>query len=66
MLRFAQCQSEFPRLREVETDLSSLEHPDISGIAGTSVKDTFSYPIVRWLLERRQSQVDFYWDWFED
>ena len=54
------------RLREVETDLSSLEHPDISGIAGTAVKDTFCYPIVRWLLERRQSQVDFYWDWFED
>ncbi|HEV8134038.1 MAG TPA: hypothetical protein VGP85_05150 [Pyrinomonadaceae bacterium] len=53
-------------LLEVETDLSSLEHPDVSGIAGTSVKDTFSYPIVRWLLERRESQVDFYWDWFED
>jgi hypothetical protein len=54
------------RLSEVETDLSSLGHPDTSGIAGTSVKDTFSYPIVRWLLERRESQVDFYWDWFED
>ena len=54
------------RLREIETDLSSLEHPHVSGIAGTSVKDTFSYPIVRWLLERRESQVDFYWDWFED
>ena len=53
-------------LRKVETDLSSLEHPDVSGIAGTSVKDTFSYPIVRWLLERRESQVDFYWNWFED
>jgi len=54
------------RLREVETDLSPLEHPHVSGIAGTSVKDTFSYPIVQWLLERRESQVDFYWDWFED
>jgi hypothetical protein len=53
-------------LRKVETDLSSLEHPDVSGIAGTSVKDPFSYLIVRWLLERRESQVDFYWDWFED
>jgi len=54
------------QLREGGRDLSSLEHPDISGIAGTSVKDTFSYPIVRWLVERRPSQVDFYWDWFED
>jgi len=53
-------------LRDVGTDLSSLEHPDVSGIAGTSVKDTFSYPIVRWLVEHRESQVDFYWDWFED
>jgi len=54
------------QLREGGRDLSSLEHPDISGIAGTSVKDTFSYPIVRWLVEHRPSQVDFYWDWFED
>ena len=54
------------RLRDAEIDLSSLEHPEVSGIAGTSVKDTFSYPIVRWLKEHRESQIDFYWDWFED
>ena len=53
-------------LREAETDLSSLEHPEISGVAGCSVTDTFSYPIVRWLVDTRASQIDFYWDWFED
>ena len=58
--------SRISHLRDVGTDLSSLEHPDVSGIGGTSVTDTFSYPIVRWLLEHRESQVDFYWDWFED
>src|SRR5262245_41772432 len=54
------------RLREVETYVARLEHPEISGIAGTSVTDTFSYQIVCWLLQQRRSQIDFYWDWFED
>jgi hypothetical protein len=47
-------------------DLSWLEHPEVSGIAGTSVTDTFSFYIVRWLTRRYPSQVDIYWDWFED
>ena len=34
-------------LDEQGTDISSLEHPEISGIAGTSVTDTFSFYIVR-------------------
>ena len=52
--------------RELEVDLSPLEHPEVSGIAGMSVTDTFSYFIVRWLLRRHPAQVKFYWDWFED
>ena len=43
----------FPRrilwLREQDIDLTPLEHPEVSGIAGMSVTDTFSYYIVRWL-----------------
>ena len=54
------------RLREAEVDLSRLEHPEISGVAGSSVTDPFSYPIARWLADTRASQIDFYWDWFED
>ena len=60
----------FPRrllqLQKDGVDLSALEHPEVSGIAGLSVADTFTYPIVRWLRERNPRQIDFYWDWFEN
>ena len=52
-------------LREREVDLSRLEHPDVSGIAGTSVTDTFSFYIVRWLVQHFPSQLSIYWEWFE-
>ncbi|HEY3579462.1 MAG TPA: hypothetical protein VGK82_02925, partial [Pyrinomonadaceae bacterium] len=52
-------------LREREVDLSQLEHPDVSGIAGTSVTDTFSFYIARWLIRYFESQLSIYWDWFE-
>jgi len=48
------------------SDLSLLEHPEASGLAGLSVIDTFSFPIVRWLTHRNPSQLSFYWEWFED
>ena len=53
-------------LREQDVDVSVLEHPEVSGIAGTPVTDTFSFPIVRWLMRRYPSQTSIYWDWFED
>ena len=53
-------------LVEQEIDISPLQHPDVSGIAGTSVTDTFSFYIVRWLLQRHSTQVAIEWDWFED
>jgi hypothetical protein len=52
-------------LRERGVDLSQLEHPDVSGIAGTSVTDTFSFFIVRWLVQHYPAQLSIYWDWFE-
>jgi hypothetical protein len=54
------------KLQTLEVDLSVLEHPEASGIAGLSVTDNFSFPIVSWLAQRKPSQVSFYWDWFED
>jgi hypothetical protein len=54
------------RLHASDSDLSALDHPEVSGIAGTSVMDTFAYQIVCWLEEHRPGQVDFYWEWFED
>ena len=53
-------------LHEADADLSPLEAPEVSGIAATSVTDTFSYYIVRWLLSRHASQIKFDWDWFDD
>ncbi|MFN2493620.1 MAG: hypothetical protein ABR501_12145 [Pyrinomonadaceae bacterium] len=49
-----------------EVDISSIETPEISGIAGTSVTDTFSYCIVRWLARLYPGEVSLYWEWFED
>lgn len=53
-------------LREADVDLSQLDAPEVSGIIGTSVTDTFSYYIVRWLLSRHASQIRIDWDWFDD
>ena len=53
-------------LRDREIDVALLEHPEVSGIAGTSVTDTFGFYIVRRLLQTRPSQVALDWEWFED
>ena len=53
-------------LRAADADLLPLDDPEVSGIAGTAVTDTFTYNIVRWLLGRHPTQVAFDWDWFED
>jgi hypothetical protein len=53
-------------LREADADLSPLDDAEVSGIAGTAVTDTFTYNIVRWLLQRHPTQVAFDWDWFDD
>jgi hypothetical protein len=57
------------RVREAverEEDLSSLDHPEMSGIAGRDVVDTFSYYVVSGLVARYPRQTEFYWEWFED
>jgi len=53
-------------LQAAEADTSEMDHPELSGIAGTAVTDTFSYYIVRWLLRRHPAQVALAWGWFED
>lgn len=53
-------------MRDRQADLSALDDPEVSGIAATSVTDTFSYHIVRWLVRKHPSQIAFDWDWFED
>lgn len=53
-------------LQSAGSDTSPLDHPEVSGIDGTSVTDTFSYYIVRWLVEQHPTQLKFDWGWFED
>src|SRR2546423_5977446 len=53
-------------LRKADADLSPLDNPEVSGIAGTSVTSNFSYALVRWLVRKYPRQVSIDWDWFED
>ncbi|MGI8898407.1 MAG: hypothetical protein ACR2IB_08430 [Pyrinomonadaceae bacterium] len=53
-------------LRDMDADLSPLDNPEVSGISGTFLTDTFTYNIVRWLWKRHPAQVKFDWDWFEE
>lgn len=53
-------------LRDEGADLTLLESPEVSGIAGTSVSDTFTYPIVRWLARQQPARLALDWEWFED
>lgn len=61
--------SSFPRrvelLERASVDLSALDEPEVSGIAGTSVTDTFSYYIVCWLVKQHGNHISIDWDWFE-
>ena len=54
------------RSRDQDIDLSTLELPEVSGIAGMPVTDTFGYYIVRSLSRRYPAQVALDWEWFED
>ena len=53
------------RLREADIDLTPLDAPEVSGIAGTSVTSNFSYVLVRWLVSKFPKQVTIDWDWFD-
>lgn len=54
------------QLLETDADLSPLEDPEVSGLAGTSVTSNFSYAIVCWLVEKYPAQLAIDWDWFEE
>ena len=53
-------------LEATDADTSAFIHPDSSGIVQTSVIDTFSFNIVRWLLQKHSNQITLDWEWFED
>lgn len=59
-------QARVKGLSELGMDLTVLEDPQISGIAGTSVSDTFGYYIVEWLVNYQPGRVALDEDWVED
>jgi hypothetical protein len=46
-------------------DLYALTEPEVSGIAGTSIRAIWSYDIVRQLARRHPSQVEIDWEDYE-
>ncbi|HEY6065458.1 MAG TPA: hypothetical protein VIY96_04845, partial [Thermoanaerobaculia bacterium] len=54
------------RLARQGADLSTLDSPELSGIAGTSVTTDYSYDVVRFLAERFPRAVAIDWDEHEE
>jgi hypothetical protein len=54
------------KLGDEDADLSPLDDPEVSGIAGTSVTSNFSFEMVRWLARKHPSRVAIDWDWLDD
>jgi hypothetical protein len=55
-----------PHLRKADADLSPLDGPEVSGIAGGSVTSNFSYALARWLAQKYPRQLSIDWDWMEN
>lgn len=53
---------EVARLREAGADMSSFDFEAVSGIAGTVLKDSFTYEVALWLKRRYPGQVTASWD----
>jgi hypothetical protein len=50
------------RLRDSGVDLELLDSEQFSGIAGTTINDTFTYDVARWLVQRYLEQLKVDWD----
>jgi hypothetical protein len=49
------------RLADSGADLSAFDHPEVSGIAGTSITTDYSYDAVRWLKGRFRGRICVDW-----
>lgn len=59
-------QNRVSLLIKTGADVSALDDPEVSGIAGGAVTSNFSYALVRWLVAKYPGQVSIDWDWFEE
>ncbi len=53
------------QLRRAGADLTPLEDPEVSGIAGTAFSAGFTYEITRWLAEHHPRAVEIDWDGYD-
>lgn len=53
-------------LETQDADLSPLDAPEVSGIAGGTVTSNFSYALARWLARKYPRQLSIDWEWMEN
>ena len=53
------------RLSRSEADVSALDTPETSGVAGTTITTTYSSDVVRWLTDRFPRRVRLDWEGYE-
>src|ERR1700733_13177796 len=54
------------KLVELGTDMSVFDDFDPSGIAGTTMQDTLTFDVVRWLARRIPRHVEIAWNDYEE
>ena len=52
-------------IRESGADMDDFDTFEVSGIAGTTMEDTASFDVARWLVRRMPGQVEIAWDDYE-
>lgn len=52
-------------LRQSGADMTAFDYIEYSGIAGTELSDTFTYPVARWLGRRFTKEVSIDWTGYE-
>ena len=54
------------RMRELGADMSIFDDFDTSGISGTTMRDTLTFDVARWLVRRIPREVDIAWNDYDD
>ncbi len=52
-------------LRQAGADMEAFDTFEVSGIAGTTMQDTVSFDVARWLVRQMPEQVEIAWDDYE-
>jgi hypothetical protein len=54
------------KLRSLNADMTAFDDFDTSGVAGTTMQDTLSFDVARWLVRRIPRNVEIAWDDYWD